>query len=85
MRVAGRGDDARRLVEDVDLERLGRHRLAVNQHAARLVDVAGGIRDHLVPHLHAPGPDELLGGAARRDAGVREVLRESQRFLRLAA
>jgi hypothetical protein len=69
----------------VDLERLRPDRLAIDEHAARLVDVARGIGDDLVADLDATGADQLLRGAARGYARVREELGESQRFFRFAA
>ena len=85
MSVARGRDDPRRLDRHVHLECLGRDRLPVNQHAARLGHVASRVRHDLVADLDAAGAYQLLGGAPRRHARVSEVLRESQRFLRLAA
>ena len=52
---------------------------------ARLVDVARGVSYDLVADLDATRAYEFLGCAPRGYARVREVLGESQRFLRLAA
>ena len=72
VRVAGRRDDARRLVERVDdADRgPGADELAVDLDPLVAADVAGRIGDDHAVHADALVEDELLGGAARGDAGV---------------
>ena len=52
-------------------------RAPVDAHALSLADVARRIEHALAVDAHAPGGDQLLGGAARGDAGVGEVLGEA--------
>ena len=75
--VRGR-DDARGLVEDVDRALVlgGADRLAVDRDRVAAVDVARRVADDLAADGHAPVEDQLLGGAARGDPGVGEVLGE---------
>src|SRR5262249_15607472 len=80
LRVARGGDDALGLVERVrePLMALGVHGPAVDEHGARVVDVARGVGDDGAVDLHAAGGDDRLGGAAGGDTGVGEVLGKSQ-------
>ncbi len=76
--IVDRGNDARRLVHGVDEAPGGlRNGLPVEGHRARLLHVAGRVRDHRAGHAHAPGAHEVLGCSARCDPRCREVLGQS--------
>jgi hypothetical protein len=63
-RLAGGRDDARRLVDRPDLERLGADRGAVDADVVARADVAGGIGDDLAADGDPAGGDDLLRHAA---------------------
>src|SRR4051794_38164550 len=77
MGVLRRRDDARRLVHQMDLQRLGAKRPAVERHPARLVYVAGRVHHDLPSHAHPPLADEPLGGAPRSHAGMGQEFRQA--------
>ena len=71
-------DVAGRLVERVDdVAALERDRLPVDRDRVAVADVARRIAHDLAADRDAAGEHELLGGAARGDAGVGEVLGEA--------
>ena len=68
---------AGRLVQRVDdVPALERGGLAVDGDGVAVLHVARGIAHDLAADRHPAGEDELLGGAARGDAGVGQVLGE---------
>ena len=76
VRVAGRRHHAGRLVQRMDLVRLGRDLAPIDRHPARLVDISCRIRNDLAVNRYATLRHDALGGAPRGDAGVREELGE---------
>jgi len=80
VRVARRGDDALRLVQQQVRERLRFDACAVD-----LDDVArphvGVQLPRLAIHAHPPCADQLIGAASRPDAGAREVGVEAHRSI----
>ena len=82
-RIAQRGDDADRLVDDlVGARGVGAHRFPVDLDPRALIDLRAELAHDLPRDPHPPGDDHLFRAAARRDAGRREELLEPQTFFR---
>ncbi len=78
LRIARGADHAGRFVDGVD-DQLGLdgHGATIEAQRIRRFDVAGWVEDRLAVNRHAPGADQLLGGAPRGDPGSRQMLGQS--------
>ena len=76
VRVARGGDNPSRLVQRMNLVRLGRHWPAIERHATRLVNVARRIGNNLAVDRNAPVRDDRLSSTPRGDTRVGKELGE---------